>query len=171
MPGAQDNPLIDRQDGFGPAAQAVLLAELARSGNLVHAAALAKTSARIVRRRAKEDEVFAEALQEAWDDFRDGVVIPEAKRRAVEGTLEGVYYRGEPAKNDDGKPAYQRRFSDALMIRLLEVLDPRFRPHQVVETRPGPQASDLDALSPEARAKLEAFLEQRAADADSAETK
>jgi hypothetical protein len=160
----RDQPLIRSASDLGPEAQAQLLEHLAQSGNFVEACALARTTAAAVRRRVKDDPVFAEALATAWDDFKDGVLLPEAKRRAVEGTKKGVYYRGEIGKDEHGQPAYERQFSDALLIRLLEVHDPRFRPHQVVETRQGPQASDLDDLSPEAQARLEAFLEQRAAD-------
>lgn len=94
------------------------------------------------------------------------MLIPEAQRRAVEGTREGVFYRGELGRDEAGQPAYQRRFSDALLIRLLEKHDPSFRPHQVVENRPaGPRPEDLDALSPAARAALEEFLRLRARDA------
>jgi hypothetical protein len=160
----EHEPLINQAADLGPAAQAALLEHIARRGNLVEACALARTSPRVVRARAKQDQVFAEALRDAWDDFKDGVLLPEAQRRAVQGTRKGVYYRGELGKDENGQPAYEHQFSDALLIRLLEVLDPRFRPHSVIETKNEPKAADIDALSPEARARLEAFLEQRVAD-------
>jgi hypothetical protein len=156
--------VISHAQDLLPQAQAELLSHLAKTGNLLEACALARTSPKVVRTRAKDDAAFAEAIQDAWDDYRDGVVIPEAHRRAVSGTRKGVYYRGELGKNEHGEPAYEHNYSDALLIRLLEVLDPRFRPHQIVESRPGPGPADLATLSPEARARMEALLEQLAKD-------
>ena len=54
----------------------------------------------------------------------------------------------------------KNRYSDAILLRLIEAMDPAFRPHKVVEQRPAFDPRDIDALSPDARAKLEAFLEQ-----------
>lgn len=160
-----DPPFVNHADAFGPRLQAELLAHLARTGDLLKACGLVRTTTRAVRQRAKDDPVFAEALANAWADFRDGVLIPEAHRRAVEGTRKGVYYRGELGRDENGEPAYERQFSDALLIRLLEKHDPTFRPHQVVEnTTNGPGPADLATLSPEARAKMEALLEQLAKD-------
>jgi len=148
-----------------PEQQVVILEHVAQSGNLKEAAALARTTTGTVRRRARNDPIFAEALAEAWDDFKDGVLLPAARQRAVDGIEEGVYYRGEPARDSAGVPAKVKKYSDALLLRLLEVHDPRFRPHSVQEPRQTPVGPEtLDALSPAAREKLEAFLQQRIRD-------
>lgn len=155
-----------------PAVQIQVLQHLAQLGDLSKAAALSGTTMSAVRQRAKDDEEFATALEGAWADYRDAVLIPAAAKRAVEGVWEPAYYRGGPARDHVGgpecragtcacPPGGKRNYSDALLLRLLEVLDPRFRPHKVIESsQPIVGQRDLDALSPEARAKLESFLAQ-----------
>jgi hypothetical protein len=144
---------------LGPEEQIALLDVFRRTGDIGAAARVAGTTTAAVRERARRDQAFAEALQTARDDYRDEVVIPEAQRRAVQGTLEPVYYRGQRAQEPDGTPAAVRKYSDAIMLRLLEVLDPRFRPRSVHEVRPAQvEPQDLDALSPEARAKLDELV-------------
>jgi len=145
-----------------PLAQSIIVEEIARTGNLVAAAAAAHTTTRVVRQRTETDPEFAEALREAWNDFRDGVLVPEAHRRAVMGTRKGVYYKGERAQERDGSEATIVEYSDSLLIRLLERHDPKFRPHHVVEANAGPKASDLDDLTPEERQTLEQLLLARA---------
>jgi hypothetical protein len=152
---------------LGPQAQLIFLEHLSQSGDLPIAAAQAGTTASAVRARIRQDPVFAAAVHDAWEDFKDGPLMRAARERAITGVEEGVYYRGEPARDETGKPAKVRKFSDAILLRLLEVLDPRFRPHSVQEVRQpsiGPEA--LDDLTPAARQALEAFLEQRAKDED-----
>lgn len=148
--------------GITPAVQQIVVSTLATTGNLVAAARAARTTAKAVRDRAKIDVDFAMALDEAWRDYTDGILIPEAHRRAVEGVEEPVFFRGEPAKDEDGRPARLRKYSDTLLIRLLERRDPAFRPHHVVEARPGPGPEDLQKeMTDEERAKLEELLRSR----------
>jgi hypothetical protein len=142
-----------------PEDQVVLLEHVAQSGNLRAAAALVGTTQQAVRALAKKDPTFAEELQTAWADFRDGVLLVEAHRRAVDGVVEGVYYRGVPTVDEHGRPAKVSHHSDALLIRLLEVHDPRFRPHSVQEVKHSQPELDLEKLTPEQRAKLEELLE------------
>jgi hypothetical protein len=57
-------------------------------------------------------QAFKEASQWAFDELRD-----EAVRRGVEGWLEPVYYKGR-------KIGAKRRYSDKLLMCLLELADP-----------------------------------------------
>jgi hypothetical protein len=154
---------------IGPDQWAAICEEIARSGNLRRAAARASTEPRHVRRLAREDPDYGGLLEDAWEDYKDCVLLPSAQERAVEGVVEPVYFQGRRAKDIDEKgneiPAGKRSYSDGLLMRLLEVHDKRFRPHQVVEQKTSSVTQqDLDALSPAARELLEKFLAQRAQD-------
>jgi Spy/CpxP family protein refolding chaperone len=142
-----------------PEDQVVLLEHVSQSGNLRAAAALVGTTQQAVRELARRDPSFADEMQAAWADFRDGILMVEAHRRAVDGVEEGIYYRGVPTTDEHGRPAKLRHHSDTLLIRLLEVHDPRFRPHSVQEVKHSQPELDLEKLTPEQRAKLEALLE------------
>lgn len=138
--------------------------EIGLSNNVAAAAALAGVSTQVVRNALKADPEFAERYATAQADYAQAVLLTAAQTRAVQGVEEPLFYRGEPARDENGKPAKKRHYSDTLLLRLLERYDPTFRPHQVVETKPEVSAESLDELSPEAKKHLEAFLEQRAKD-------
>lgn len=147
------------QSRLGPEEQIALLDLLRKSGDIGAACRLVGTTTAACRERARRDPEFAAALAEAREDYKDEVLLPEAQRRAVEGVVRRVYYKGEQATNKDGSPAEQMEFSDAILLRLLEVYDHRFRPRSVHELRQAPvEARDLDLLTPEARAKAEELL-------------
>lgn len=142
-----------------PQVQAVLCHHLSETGNLREAAALVGTSISAIRARERRDPEFADAMAEAWQAFKDNVLIPTALRRAVEGVRRGVYYRGELARDENGNPVYEYHHSDGLLMRLLEVFDHRFRPHNVSEVKAQVGPAQFDNLTPDQRAKLEALLD------------
>lgn len=157
-----------------PADQSAFCDHLARTGDFGTAAELIGSTQRFVRQAIRNDPDFADFVEEAWRDYRDGVLIPAATRRAVEGVFEPSYYRGAPSRDHDNKDPEacrkgtctcpiggKRNYSDQVLLRLLEVLDPRFRPHKVTEHKKAAfDPRDLDQLSPDAKAKLEQFLLQ-----------
>jgi hypothetical protein len=61
---------------------------------------------------------FSEAQQTAADMFES-----EAMRRAMEGTLAPVLHRGKPIYVN-GQMLLQPRYSDGILMRLLEVIRP-----------------------------------------------
>lgn len=149
-----------------PDLQALILEKVAVSGDLGLAARSAGVPVNRIRALERKDAAFADALAEAWREFSDTILIPEARRRAVDGVPRGVYFQGKLSVDPrSGEPVVENHYSDGVLLRLLEVFDHRFRPHSVQQvTQKNVSAADLDKLSPEARAKLEAFLEQRVAD-------
>lgn len=152
---------------LSPEVCAKVLDVIAARGNLSEAARAAGVTMAQVHDLRRADSEFALAYDGAWEAYKDAVLIPEAARRAVEGVERGQYYRGVPTLDEHGRPVRERHHSDALLLRLLEVFDHRFKPHHVTEVREAPVgAQDLDALSPAARARLEAFLDQRQRDVE-----
>jgi len=142
-----------------PAVQALVCEVLETTGDLGKAARAAGTTLSAIRAAAARDPSFSEALELAVTNWKDSVLIPEAARRAVEGAEKGVYYQGKQVLDEEGKPVVERVYSDGLMLRLLEVLDPRFRPHSVTERRDAPTAAAIDNLLPEQRRRFDAFVE------------
>ena len=65
----------------------------------------------------KNDELFDQGVRNAIDEGYD-LIEEEARRRAVDGVLEPVFYRGEEV----GKI---RRYSDQLLITLLKGYKPK----------------------------------------------
>lgn len=73
--------------------------------------------------RRKDDPDFAErwiACENAGVDL----MLQEAQRRAVMGTLKPVFAKGTQAKDHEGKPAFIREYSDVLLMFLLKAKDP-----------------------------------------------
>lgn len=92
------------------------LSALAESGNVSHACLqvqIARSTAYEARERHEE---FAAAWDEAVEFAADAMEL-EARRRAVEGTDEPVFYKGM-------KVGTIRRYSDTLLIFLLKAARP-----------------------------------------------
>lgn len=157
---SSDVPIVRRntQALITPDVQALICERIAATGNLADAAAVALTTPAVIRRRAERDEAFAEALRTAWQDFKDLVLIPAATSRAVQGVRRGVYYKGQIARDEHGEPVYEQHYSDQLLLKLLEVLDPRFRTHTVQEIKAQVGPAQIDELTPEQKRKLEDLL-------------
>lgn len=93
---------------------------LSKTGQVAEAArAVGYTSTTFLHQLRREDEEFAEqwdlATQAAGDFLK-----AEATRRAIEGVLEPVYYKGEIA-------GYNTKYSDTLLMFLIKQNDPSFR--------------------------------------------
>jgi len=77
-----------------------------------------------VRRVAKQDPAFKEAMEEAKQDFVEAMER-EVVRRAVMGVDEPVFQQGEQVGE-------VRKYSDALLMMLMKKLDPTYKEkHQI----------------------------------------
>ena len=88
------------------------------AGQTVSAAALVSGYS---RRAVYDWRAAAEAFRERWDEAVAMAIErmeAEADRRAVEGTLEPVFYQGDEC-------GHVRRYSDTLLIFRLKALDPQ----------------------------------------------
>lgn len=95
----------------------LFLKTLASTGNVglsVQAAGVGRSS---VYQWKKKDDEFAQEWSEALAEASD-VLEAEARRRAVEGTEEPVFYQGE-------RIGTVRRYSDTLLIWLMKACDRR----------------------------------------------
>jgi len=88
------------------------IAELARTGNVTRAAIAAGVSYRNVYHHRSVDPDFAALWDEAREMSKD-VLAHEARRRAVDGVAEAVYYQGEVVGT-------VQRYSDTLLIFLMK---------------------------------------------------
>lgn len=86
------------------------------SGNVSRACKKAKISRQTAYRTRQDDEAFNAAWAEALD-IAVGLLEDEAWRRAQEGVLEPVFFKGERAGS-------VRRYSDTLLIFLLKAHKP-----------------------------------------------
>lgn len=116
--------------------QDAFLAAFGLNGNIT-AAARAVDHDRDVHYRwlAEDDEdgTYARRFQAAREEFADRLEA-EARRRAIDGVEEYVVSAGKLVVDDEGKPLVQRRYSDQLLVRLLEAKRPdEYRPRQQVE--------------------------------------
>lgn len=101
------------------------LAKLQQCGNVTRAC----KTVDITRTTAYEHRDLFPDFAEAWDaaqDLHTATLIEEAQRRAVEGTLEPVFYQGAIA---GAKTIY----SDSLLMFLIKQRDPSFRDTHRVE--------------------------------------
>ena len=89
---------------------------LARSANVTEAARAAGLTRDQAVQIYGEDEEFARAWRSAVDEANDELER-EARRRALEGTEEPVFYQGKEC-------ARVRRYSDTLMLALLKAERP-----------------------------------------------
>lgn len=109
-----------------PRWRAAFLAALAETGNVTTSAGLASTSRGAVYHYRDRDAVFATAMNDALEEAADRLES-EARRRAVDGVEETVYYRGEAC-------GAIRRYSDGLLMFLLKGTRPsKFREHHALE--------------------------------------
>jgi len=95
----------------------VFLEVLAKTGRVAEAArAVGYTDTATLQQYRRNDEEFAEAWEHALESAAH-VLEEEAVRRAIEGVLEPVYYKGEVA-------GYKTNHSDSLLMFLLRGLKP-----------------------------------------------
>jgi len=94
----------------------VFLREYAQVGSMAIAARHAGVVYETVRLRRKSDPEFAQAVEEAHEEFV-GRLKAEAVRRAVDGWEVPVYYKSDQV-------GVRREYSDALLMYLLKRHDP-----------------------------------------------
>jgi hypothetical protein len=94
-----------------------------RVSDAAHAVGYSDTG--VLRKYRKEDEEFAEAWDQAMEAAGDAVEA-EAYRRAMDGTMEPVFYQGEIV-------GYKPTFSDTLLAMLLK----KHRPDDYRDSRHG----------------------------------
>ena len=118
----------------------------------------------------KIDPLFASEVSAALEEANDKLE-EEAWRRGYEGTLEPIYQKAERLYDETGKPAFIRRYSDNLLLRLLERRRPGdWSQHRKVEhsgaidhgasDRLSLGPADLVCLSREERRGLASILEK-----------
>jgi hypothetical protein len=100
------------------------LASYRVSGNVAAAARDAGVSRRCVYNHKESDREFAELFEEATQEGAD-TLEAEARRRAVDGVDEPVYYQGDVV-------GHVRKFSDLLLMFLLKGLRPEKYRERVV---------------------------------------
>lgn len=99
-----------------PKKKKAFLERLAATGNVTDCAAALRLARPTLYRHRKEDSEFAQAWNEAIE-LAVEVLEDEAKRRAVDGVEEPVYYKGEVCGT-------VRKYSDTLLIVLLKAHKP-----------------------------------------------
>ncbi len=105
------------------------LAALRDAATVRAACHLVGVSRSAVYDRRKAFPAFASAWDDAAEDAVDAL-IGEARRRAVQGVENPVYYRGEVV-------GYVRRYSDNLLMFLIKAARPEYRDNYKV-THAGP---------------------------------
>jgi hypothetical protein len=110
------------------------IAAYGQSGIITTAAEIADVHRCTVWKWQQEDKEFAEAMAKAESQAAD-YLEQEARRRAIEGTLKPVFYKGDEC-------GYIREYSDTLLIALLNAKKPEqfhFRAaHEVTGKNGGP---------------------------------
>jgi len=94
------------------------LAALAASGNVSDAARRSHVDRGTVYERRDKDPEFKAAWNEALEAATEALEL-EARRRAHDGTVKPVFYKGSRCDGD-----HVREYSDALMMFLLRSLKP-----------------------------------------------
>lgn len=103
----------------------LFLRELAACGNISRTARKARITRRYAYEAREADPEFAKAWNDALEIACDAME-EEARRRAIKGTDEGVFYQGR-------KVAKLIRYSDTLLMFLLKAYRPKFRDRVTVE--------------------------------------
>jgi hypothetical protein len=121
---------------------------VAESGDITSAAAKAKISRRAHYRWMETWKGYPQAFQRARERFADAVRA-EAKRRAIDGWTEPVFYQGEAC-------GAVRKFSDAVLLRLMEANCPEFkRKTEITGADGGPVQTRIEVILVRGRADSE----------------
>jgi len=111
-----------------PEFKEMFLGVLENIPNITAACKLLEINNSSIFRARKSDPEFDAAISEAMNSGYD-MIEEEARRRAVEGVLEPVYYKGEQVLDANGNPGGIRKYSDRLILELLRAYKPkRFNP-------------------------------------------
>ena len=96
--------------------KAAFLEEYSKTGNVAHSCRIASVDRKSIYNWKEKDPEFLALFSEAHECALDALEF-EARRRAVEGVLEPVFYKGEEC-------GHIRRFSDTLLIFLMKGENP-----------------------------------------------
>ena len=105
-----------RARAFSARKRKLFLEVLARSSSVTEAARAVGLTRQEACRHYDQDEAFAAAWRSALDEATDRLE-QEARRRALEGSEEPVFYHGKEC-------ARVRRYSDSLLLALLKAERP-----------------------------------------------
>ena len=97
------------------------------TGNVTWAARLIGMSRAYMYEIKEKDSVFAETWENAFNEFLD-TVEAEVKRRAIDGIIKPVFYKGERVDNDQ-----VREYSDNLLMFYMKRHRKEFRDSSKVE--------------------------------------
>lgn len=92
--------------------------------NITAVCRLMNVGTEAVRTARKRDPKFNEGVLGAIDEGYD-MLEEEARRRAVDGVVEPIFYKGEQVVDATGKPTGIRKYSDQLLIALLKGYRPK----------------------------------------------
>jgi hypothetical protein len=127
--------------------QQQFLEYLAETGNVSRSTRLVGTSPARLYALRNNDPAFRQAWDEAEQVAADRLE-EEAWRRAVEGFDEPVVSGGKLVRDEDGNAVMVRRYSDVLLIRLLQAHRPQKfdRRLPAASPRPGGLSADVRAM-------------------------
>jgi hypothetical protein len=127
--------------------RALFLNMLRKTGNVSAAARHAGRARAQLYRLRKQDTAFAALWDDALEEAADWLEL-EALRRAMDGTEEGRYFRGEMIGTIT-------RYSDSLLMFLLKARRPTvFGAHQAHQIKTASDEDRLDALRRELNTKM-----------------
>ena len=138
------------------------LAAFAECGTVTHAAEIAKITRRMVQYWKKDDPEFAEAFRVAEEKAADRLE-QEARRRAIEGVPEPVFYKGR-------KVGTIQKYSNNLLMFLLKGARPEKYRERVTQEITGKGGGPIEAsiraevaqLTPEERKqRIDELLKKR----------
>ena len=122
------------------------LAAYAECGNVTQAAEIAGIDRNTHYGWKHSDPLYAEALAAAEGQAADRLE-QEARRRAVEGVIEPVFYKGKMVTEGEGeskKPVGIRRFSDTLLIFLMKGAMPEKYKERVAAEHTGKNGGPIE---------------------------
>lgn len=102
-----------------PDFKTALLGMLAELPNITVVCKLMGIHPSVFYRTRKKDPEFDRRVKDAMEQGYD-LMEEEARRRAMDGVLEPVFYKGEQVVDTKGKPTGIRKYSDVLLITLLK---------------------------------------------------
>jgi hypothetical protein len=134
--------------------QRMLIAFVVTAGNVTRAAKAAGIDRDTHYAWLKDDSEYAASYRDCVPNAA-GVLEDEARRRAVEGTLKGVYHKGALVD-------MEVEYSDRLLIQLLKAHHPAHKPTLTIDGRGKNGAIAIEQTTAEDLAKLpeETLLEQ-----------
>lgn len=160
--GSHISDQLDTGAPFDKQRKADFLRAFAISNTLTTAAASVGVSRQAVNSALQRDRNFRALFDEAIEVYRDRLVT-EMNRRAIDGVIMPVYFKGERIDN----PGDLRQYSDRLLEIMIKRADPSFRDKTTVENHNlnvDVGAAEISNLNPNQRLKLRELLEQETKD-------